>query len=169
TYPAFMAGAYRVLVDEGILLAKIADYVQQRLRLPGLSATPPSLSKERNTTMRKLLAIAALLACTTAADARAYNYACNVPDEATGNTRLHPLKIETVKRTITWRGSTFKNLKEGNITRGGEDCAKYCFLAIRSNGDVAFVSTATQGVASLSITRSGKAPIGFEGDMILDD
>jgi hypothetical protein len=55
--------------------------------------------------MRNLLAIAALLVCTTAADARVYNYACNVPDEATGNTRLHPLKIDTAKHTITWRGS----------------------------------------------------------------
>jgi hypothetical protein len=119
-------------------------------------------------TMRQLLAIAALLACTTAAHARVYNYACNVPDEATGNTRLHPLRIDTAKRTITWRGSTFKNLKEGNV---GGDCAKYCFQATRSNGDVAFISTATQGVANLMITynRSEEAPIDeFDCDMILD-
>jgi hypothetical protein len=121
--------------------------------------------------MKKLLAVAALLACTTAADARVYNYACNVPDEATGNTRLHPLKIDTAKHTITWRGSTFKNLKEGNVKKGGEDCAKYCFQATRSNGDVAFISTATQGVASLMITynRPGEAPIDeFDCDMIID-
>jgi DNA-binding beta-propeller fold protein YncE len=121
--------------------------------------------------MKKLLAIAALLACTTAADARVYNYACNVPDKATGNTRLHPLKIDTAKHTITWRGATFGKLKKGTVGVV-EDCAKYCFKATRSNGDVAVIETATQGVASLMITynRPGKAPrsTSFDCDMIID-
>jgi hypothetical protein len=123
------------------------------------------------TAMRKLLAIAALLACTTAAHARVYNYACNVPDGVTGNARLHHLKIDTAKHTITWRGSIFTNLKDSNDKKVGYDCVKYCFQATRSNGDVAFISTATQGVADLMITynRSGEAPIDeFNCDMIQD-
>jgi hypothetical protein len=62
-------------------------------------------------------------------------------------------------------------VQEGNVKKDGEDCAKYCFQATRSNGDIAFISTATQGVASLMITynRSGEAPIDeFDCDMIHD-
>lgn len=116
--------------------------------------------------LQTILALAVAATISAPAVAKVYNYACNVPDEATGNKRLHPLRIDTAKHTITWGGSSFKNLKEGNV---GGDCAKYCFQATRSNGDVAFISTATQGVANLMITynRSGEAPIDeFDCDMI---
>ena len=115
---------------------------------------------------RIAVALLASVALMGTANASVYNYACRVKDEATGIFYFYSLKIDTVTRTVIWRGSTFKNLKEGNV---GEDCAKYCFKATRSNGDVAFISTATQGVASLTITynRPGEAPIDeFDCDMV---
>jgi len=117
---------------------------------------------------RFLFALLAAVALVDTANASVHNYACRVKDEATGIFNFYSLKIDTVIRTIMWRGSTFKNLKEGNV---GEDCAKYCFKAIRSNGDVAFIRTATQGAANLLITynRPGEAAIDeFDCDMVRD-
>jgi hypothetical protein len=97
-----------------------------------------------------------------AAHAKVYNYACKVEGEQ-GIPQVYSAKIDTVKRTITWRGSVFKNLKEFADDGTGEDCAKYCFRATSRNGDVAFVETATQGGASLTITSGGPGTDGIDG------
>jgi hypothetical protein len=101
--------------------------------------------------MKTLLTVAALaVAITTSAVAETYTYACKV--ETNGNTHLYAAKIDTKARTLTWRGSAFKNLKGS----GGDDCAaKYCFEATRRDFTVT-VQTATQGAATLQVgTKPG--------------
>jgi len=96
--------------------------------------------------MKTLLTAAALVvAITTSAAAETYNYACKV--DSNGNTHLYAAKIDTKARTLTWRGTVFKNLKFGAAI---SDCAKYCFEATQRDL-VVYVSTATQGVATLQV------------------
>ena len=81
--------------------------------------------------MKTLLTAAALVvAITTSAAAETYNYACKVKDR-TDNTHLYAAKIDTKARTLTWRGTVFKNLKFGAAI---SDCAKYCFEATQRDG-----------------------------------
>jgi hypothetical protein len=75
--------------------------------------------------------------------------------------------MDTTKKTITWRGTVYRNAK--SLSRGidGEDCPKYCF-----GNDRIVLSTATQGVATLSVAvGSGRpgddgAPEEFECDAV---
>jgi len=115
--------------------------------------------------MKKLIAAAMIVISTTAAHAKVYNYACKDSESE----RLYSAKIDTAKHTITWRGKTFSSLREFADDGSGRDCAKYCFRATSSNGDVAFVETATQGGASLTITSGGPGTDGideFDCDMV---
>jgi hypothetical protein len=91
--------------------------------------------------------------------AETYTYACQVQDNA-GNTHLYRANLDTGNHTITWRGSVYRNVKQVVA-----DCAKACF----GNGRV-LLSTATQGVASLSVLV-GTAPGGdgveeFDCDLV---
>jgi hypothetical protein len=95
----------------------------------------------------KLLAIAAALIATlmpAIAHATVYNYGCRTTDER-GNTQLYIAKLDTGKRTITWRGKVFKNLKQ-------LDGCKAEFEATASNGNIVNLCTATQGVADLNVS-----------------
>jgi hypothetical protein len=94
-----------------------------------------------------IVAAAIAAAITTVAHARVYNYGCQTTDER-GNAQLFVAKLDTGKRTITWRGKVYKNLKE-------LDSCKAEFEATASNGEVAHLCTATQGVADLSVGQPG--------------
>jgi hypothetical protein len=101
--------------------------------------------------------IAAAVALVTAAApayAEVYTYGCRAQDDF----KLYTARLDTFKKTITWRGSVFTNLK--TITNTG-DCAKACFEATNRNG-VARLDTATQGVASLTVTSGGPGTDGVE-------
>jgi hypothetical protein len=116
---------------------------------------------------KTLLAAAALALFATSVQAEVYNYACKVDNTPPNNgVHLYALKIDTKAKTLTWRGTVFKNLKSSGT--GGlktQDCAKYCFEATGRDTD-AFVSTATQGYASLSIEGHGPGGIEFDCEMV---
>jgi hypothetical protein len=97
--------------------------------------------------MRTLITMLILAASITSAHASVYNYACHAPDDF----KLHAAKIDTAKRTITWRGTVYKNLKTTIDDGSGEKCAKVCFEATGRDG-VASLETATQGAATLSVS-----------------
>jgi hypothetical protein len=74
--------------------------------------------------------------------ARTYNYACQVKNEK-GDATLYSAKLDTIKKTITWRGTVYKNIK----ATYGEACeAKACF-----ENEKIGLYTATQGAATLSV------------------
>jgi hypothetical protein len=128
------------------------------------------MTKSRTMYMTKTILTATAIAfLATSALAETYNYACQVDNTPPNNgVHLYALKIDTKAKTLTWQGKTFKNLKTSD-TAGWkvEDCAKYCFEATSSNGAIAFVSTATQGVASLSIEyKKGPGGIEFDCEMV---
>jgi hypothetical protein len=125
--------------------------------------------------MTKTLLAAALALLATSAVAETYNYACQVDGTPPNNgVHLYALKIDTKAKTLTWQDRTFKNLKwTGNgLKPDAEACAKYCFEATRQDQTGiarAFVSTATQGVASLSIDYvKGPGGAEFECEMVRD-
>jgi hypothetical protein len=98
------------------------------------------------------LAIAAACVVTGAfvgnADAgRVYTYACHRPDDF----KLYTAKVDTTKKTITWDGVTYRNLKQVTVEADGSECPKVCFRAKARSGDLS-LNTATQGVATLSVT-----------------
>jgi hypothetical protein len=116
--------------------------------------------------MKKLmLTTAALLAlATTAATADTFTYACKVEDGP--RTHLYSAVLDLTKHTITWRGKIYTNVKPTFEDVDGKDCAKECF----GNSKNIHLSTATQGVATLSIL-AGVAPGGdgaeqFDCDLV---
>jgi len=119
--------------------------------------------------IKTLLTTAALLAMVASASAETYTYACQVTGEQPNpnNTYLRSAVMDTTKKTITWRGVTYKNAKSASRDLDGEQCAKYCF-----GNDRIMISTATQGVATLSvIAGSGRLgedalPEEFECDAV---
>jgi hypothetical protein len=123
-------------------------------------------------TTRKLVVAAALaVAVIGNADAKTVTYGCRFPDlpPPDGSYR-HALKIDFTKKTITWKGYTFRNLKEVYDDGSGKDCAKACFSATRRDGEVR-IDTATQGFATLTIsdTRPGGDGVSeAECEMVLD-
>jgi hypothetical protein len=98
------------------------------------------------------LTAAALLVSTAAHAGEVYNYACHRPDDF----KLYAAKLDLTNKTITWNGSVYRNLK--SLTY---DCAKACFQATNRNGMVV-LSTATQGVASLTVSGGGPGSDGEE-------
>jgi hypothetical protein len=99
--------------------------------------------------MKKLIsATVVAIVVVLSAHAETYIYACHYQDDS----KLYSAKLDTAKKTITWRGSVYGNLKQ--VTT---DCAKECFQATRRDGATAVLSTATQGVASLT-AMVGTAP-----------
>jgi hypothetical protein len=119
--------------------------------------------------VRKLLVTAVpLAAMNVSALAETYNYACQVSgvEPNPNNTYLYSAKVDTARNTITWRGTVYKNAKR-MLTVDGEECAKWCF----GNSKIS-LSTATQGVATLSVTlgtgRPGDdgAPEEFDCEMV---
>lgn len=97
--------------------------------------------------MKKILASVALAATlATPAMAGTYTYMCRVNHKSYPVTLRLPLEEQddfTEKGTITWRGTTFTNVKQG------EGCkAEY---TATNNGVTIDLCTATQGVADLKI------------------
>jgi hypothetical protein len=110
--------------------------------------------ENRSSRMRLLkpLALAAVLIASPAM-ADTYTYACHERDSA----HLYAAKIDSNKKTLTWRGSVYRNLK---LVGGGDvDCAKDAYQATRRDGATAALCTATQGVATLQVLV-GSAPGG---------
>ena len=100
------------------------------------------------------LAVGAMLALLVSnAQAATFVYTCHYQDDS----KLYSAKLDTTKKTLTWRGSVCENLKDVTAQQGVDECAKQCFQAVRRDGATAALSTATQGVASLTV-GVGKAP-----------
>src|SRR5262249_16712701 len=114
-------------------------------------------------------AAAALLAMVASASAETFTYACQVTGESPNpnNTYLRSAVVDTTKKTITWRGVTYRNTKIVSRDLYGEQCAKSCF-----GSDRILISTATQGIATLMVAvGSGHpgddgAPEEFECDAV---
>jgi hypothetical protein len=124
-------------------------------------STEPSTST-RDRTMKTLLTAVSLLAMIGSASAETYTYACQVTgvDPNPNNTYLYSAMIDTAKHTVTWRGLVFKNAKQ--LSRVfGQECAKWCF----GNNEIA-LSTATQGVATLTVATGEDHEEEFECDMV---
>jgi hypothetical protein len=100
---------------------------------------------------RITLTLVALAAFVVNAQAETFTYACKVDPD--GRSYLQAVKIDTTKKTLTWRGSVYGNLKP-NL-----NCAKMGFDAVRKDGAGATLCIATQGVADLQILV-GTAPLG---------
>jgi hypothetical protein len=112
--------------------------------------------------MKTLLTAVSLLAMIGSASAETYTYACQVTgvDPNPNNTYLYSAMIDTAKHTVTWRGLVFKNAKQ--LSRVfGQECAKWCF----GNNEIA-LSTATQGVATLTVATGEDHEEEFECDMV---
>ena len=150
-------------------------YRFRRKGFPGVELPPGRtvrrcLMRSKETKMLKTLTAAALALTMLVAPACAetYNYACKVSgvEPNPNNTYLYSAKIDTTKNTITWRGTVYKNAKR-TFKVDGEECAKWCF----GNNKI-MLSTATQGVATLSVTlgtgRPGDdgAPEEFDCDLV---
>jgi hypothetical protein len=101
-----------------------------------------------------LIALATTVALVAPANAEVYTYACQVTgvEPNPNNTYLYSAKMDTTKNTITWRGTVYKNAKQ-IFKIDGEDCPKYCF----GNSKI-MLSTATQGVATLSVAAGTGRP-----------
>jgi hypothetical protein len=121
------------------------------------------------TKLLSILAIAALsIAMLAPACAETYNYACKVSgvEPNPNNTYLYSAKIDTAKNNITWRDTVYKNAKR-MLKVNGAECAKWCF----GNNRIA-LSTATQGVATLSVSvgtghpGDDGAPEEFDCDLV---
>ena len=99
--------------------------------------------------MKRLAIIAAALLITiSGAHARTLLYACRYGGD---DSKLYSAKLDLSKKTITWQGSIYNNLKEISGSVSTDDCAKQCFVAKRRDGAPARLDTATQGVASLTV------------------
>jgi hypothetical protein len=93
--------------------------------------------------MKRLAIIAALiLGITAPALAETYNYACHEQDDG----HLYAAKLDTGNRTLTWRGSVYKNVRDISGANVNE-CAKECF----GDNNRIILRTATQGVATLQV------------------
>jgi hypothetical protein len=100
---------------------------------------------ELGRTTRKLALATAVALTSFTACAEVYPYACKVKDDR-GNTHLYAVVLDTGKRTITWNGQVFRNLKEV------DDC-KANYTARDRNGVEVELCIATQGVATLTYER----------------
>jgi hypothetical protein len=98
-------------------------------------------------TMIKFALAVATLAVTVPAQAEVYTYGCHRPDDF----KLYVAKLDTTRKTITWNGIVYSNMKSVTEDADGSECAKACFQATTRTG-TATLSTATQGVASLTVT-----------------
>jgi hypothetical protein len=99
--------------------------------------------------MKKLITTTAALAIfATAAHAGEYTYMCKV------GRKTYPVTVTTPNETkgdleggvITWRGTTFENVKLG------DDC-RYNFTATGKDGTSVELCTSTKGVADLKIGK----------------
>jgi len=93
-------------------------------------------------------AIALVLALSaTAAHAQPLTYMCNV------GSRVYPVYV--TKATLTWRGTTFRNLKEAPAGLGDSPhvCAKYGWTATNKNRVAATLCVATQGAGGLAVGK----------------
>ena len=77
---------------------------------------------------------------TAARHAEAYKYMCRVPSAH----KSYPIAVNIDDATLTWRGTTFQNLRQG-------DGCRIKFLATSDSGVTAELCTATKGVADLKI------------------
>jgi hypothetical protein len=91
------------------------------------------------------VALMATIATPAHAESYTYNYMCRVPNEH----KSYPLKIDDNEATLTWRGTTFRNLQGSFV-----DTCKYSWQATTSDGVMAKVCTATQGYADLTIGKA---------------
>lgn len=98
-------------------------------------------------TMIKFVFTVATMAVAIPAQAEVYTYGCHRSDDF----KLYVAKLDTTKKTITWNGIVYGNMKSVMEDADGSECAKACFQATNRTG-TATLSTATQGVASLTIT-----------------
>jgi hypothetical protein len=98
------------------------------------------------------------LAMLSPALAETYTYACQVKDGPL--VHLYAAKFDASKHTLTWRGTVYKNVEQDL----GCD-AKACF----SDGNKKItLSTATQGVASLSVVSGADGVEEFNCDAVVD-
>jgi hypothetical protein len=111
--------------------------------------------------MKKLTLALALLALATPAYAEVYTYGCHRPDDF----KLYAAKLDFTKRTITWNGTVYQNMKRVMMEADGSDCAKACFRATSRKG-IIVLSTATQGVASLTVVGNDSTGDEAECDLI---
>ena len=79
----------------------------------------------------------------TAAHAQTLTYMCKV------GSRVYPVTANVKKATLTWRGTTFRDLKKAQAP---DVCAKYGWTAT-NNGVTATLCSMTQGVGSLTIGK----------------
>lgn len=85
-------------------------------------------------------AISHVTAVTTAARPADYTYLCRVRRDR----KSYPVVVNLDEGTMTWRGTTFRNLRNG-------DGCRVNFLATSDSGVTAELCTATKGVADLKI------------------
>jgi opacity protein-like surface antigen len=78
-----------------------------------------------------------------AARTEVYPYICKTTDER-GNTQMYTARLDLGRGTITWRGKVFGKLKE-------LDGCKAAYRGTASDGSIAELCTATQGVADLAV------------------
>ena len=104
--------------------------------------------------LKTIIATAAIVAAiATSAHADTYAYICRGRDY-----KAYFVKIDTDSSTLTWRGTTFRNLQQV------EGCkAKYLATL---NGASAELCTATQGAADLTIRLPKHAVARFDCEMV---
>ena len=109
--------------------------------------------------MKTLLATALTVALlVTTAHAEVITYACKRLG-GVDEYKVFEAKLDTTKKTLTWDGHTYRNVKE--TYNGGDGCAKACFRATDRHGSIS-LETATQGVASLTETYGGPGTDGVD-------
>jgi len=93
--------------------------------------------------MTKYLIALVLALLATAAHAQTFTFMCEV------GSRTYPVTGNLKKATLTWRGTTFRDLKKAQIP---DVCAKYGYVAT-NKGVTATLCGATQGAGSLEIGK----------------
>jgi hypothetical protein len=91
---------------------------------------------------------AAALAIANPAHADTYNYMCELKD-AMGKTHLYPVKADDTKRTITWRGNVYTDIKD-TFGYSGDGCPKHCL----GNKSIS-LDIKTKGFARLQVYEEG--------------
>jgi hypothetical protein len=107
---------------------------------------------------RLFIAAVAALAMAVPAHAEIYTYACH----SSNDFKLYVAKLDTRKKTITWKGSIYKNMTIVYGTASG--VAPRCAFHATSRNGTADLRTATQGVASLTIAGGGPGINGAEAE-----
>jgi len=112
---------------------------------------------------RMFLAVGAMLALLSSAQATTFVYGCRYEDDS----KLYSAKLDTTKHTLTWRGSVYEKLKDITAESGLDLCAKQCFRATRRDGAIALFDIATQGVASLTtLEKNQEGGTEFDCDLL---